>query len=322
MMIGNAMNPDIDLTVRGFSVKTAYYLVKVCALAYNTPLGAGIGELGLVDAMAVPFDFGELHGFVATLDSYVVLGFRGTDSIATWMADGRIVQAARPPYPGMVHRGFADALDAIWNQLKTRLPQALGKRPLYVTGHSLGGALASLAAYRLAAEGIPIRAAYTFGSPRVGNLDFYSGYNVVNYRFVHNNDLVPHVPLEFLLVGVPLADRALFGHPVQGLLHFVYKHVGTEVSGSQRPAGRGHERLGPEERVSRQRAHPRPGHVRAGGDRRSPYPELRRRRRSGAAEHHADPSAGRGRRIRTNTGSSRSRGTSAGRAGFAGGVSA
>jgi len=221
------MNPDIDLTARGFSVKTAYYLVKVCALAYNTPLGSGIAELGLVDAMAVPFDFGELHGFVATLDSYVVLGFRGTDSIATWLADGRIVQVARPPYPGMVHRGFADALDAIWSQLKTRLPQALGKRPLYVTGHSLGGALASLAAYRLAAEGIPVRATYTFGSPRVGNLDFYAGYNVVNYRFVHNNDLVPHVPLEFLLVGVPVADRALFGHPVQGLLHFVYKHVGT-----------------------------------------------------------------------------------------------
>ena len=83
------------------------------------------------------------------------------------------------------------------------------------------------AAYRLRAEGYPVRATYTYGSPRVGNLDFYNGYTPVNYRFVNNNDLVPHVPLEFLLVGLLPDDFKLFGNPLHGLRHFVYKHVGT-----------------------------------------------------------------------------------------------
>jgi hypothetical protein len=210
---------DIDVKVSGFSVQTAYYLAKACALTYEDPFGSGVTELGL-GRVAAPFQMGELHGFVAVSDAFAMVVFRGTDSIATWLTDGRIIQLPRRPYPGLVHRGFADALEAAWPRIVAMLP-ALGSRALYVAGHSLGGALATLA------EGLPVRAAYTYGSPRVGNLAFYDGYTPVNYRFVNNNDLVPHVPIEFLLLGVPLEDRALFGHPVQGLVHFVYKHVGT-----------------------------------------------------------------------------------------------
>jgi hypothetical protein len=76
-------------------------------------------------------------------------------------------------------------------------------------------------------EGCNLRATYTYGSPRVGNLAFYQGYNPLTYRFVNNNDLVPHVPLEFLIAAVTLGDVDIFGRPAHGLLHFTYKHVGT-----------------------------------------------------------------------------------------------
>lgn len=215
-----------DFSTPGFSIQTAFYLVNACSVSYADEFGDWQVTLALGER-ATPFHLGELHGFVADLANATLLVFRGTDSIATWLADSRIVQIEDSAYPGKVHRGFAEALSVIWPQLKERLPPSSAGRPVWVTGHSLGGALATLAAVRLMNDGYRVRATYTFGSPRVGNFDFYNGYKPVNYRFVHNNDLVPHVPLEFLLVGVPLADRSLFGHPVQGLLHFAYKHVGT-----------------------------------------------------------------------------------------------
>jgi hypothetical protein len=73
-----------------------------------------------------------------------------------------------------------------------------------VTGHSLGGAMATLASVRLASEGYTVRAVYTFGSPRVGDRAFRRKYRLPNYRFVNDDDLVPHLPFSWC-----------------------YKHVGT-----------------------------------------------------------------------------------------------
>ena len=68
---------------------------------------------------------------------------------------------------------------------------------IWVTGHSLGGAMASLVAQRLAIDGYPVRAVYTYGSPRAGDRKFRDAYRLPNYRFVNDNDLVPHLPLRW-----------------------------------------------------------------------------------------------------------------------------
>jgi predicted lipase len=90
-----------------------------------------------------------------------------------------------------VHRGFKNALDEVWEGLFPYLA-ALQRRgcKIWMTGHSLGAALATLAADRFGeAQGV-----YTFGSPRVGNRRFKENYSVRTYRFVNGNDLVARVP--------------------------------------------------------------------------------------------------------------------------------
>jgi hypothetical protein len=205
-----------DFQAAGFSIRTAYYLAKASEAAYADQLGDLGVELALGDRAAT-FQFEEFHGFVADLGGDLLLAFRGTANVANWLTDSHIIQVEDPAYPGKVHRGFAGALEGMWPTVKGLMPPPGPGRAVWVTGHSLGGALASLAAVRLLREGYRVAGTYTYGSPRVGDLAFYEGYEPVNYRFVNNNDVVPHVPLETLLLGVPGV----------GMLPVVYKHVGT-----------------------------------------------------------------------------------------------
>ena len=202
-----------DFGTSGFSMETAYYLANASSGSYDPTLDLVSADLGL-PAGAGLFTFGQFFGFTADVGLGVVLAFRGTASLEDWMTDGRAVQVKSAAYPGQVHSGFAAALEVIWPGLQPLVPAG---RPLFVTGHSLGGALATLAAVRLLDAGCDVRAVYTYGSPRVGDLDFYDGYRPMTYRFVNNDDIVPHVPMETLLLAV---------RPI-GFRQFSYKHVGT-----------------------------------------------------------------------------------------------
>lgn len=67
-----------------------------------------------------------------------------------------------------------------------------------MTGHSIGGAVATLAAAELRSTGLKVDT-YTFGSPRVGNTAFASfvtgtGQQGTNFRMTHENDPVPQLP--------------------------------------------------------------------------------------------------------------------------------
>jgi len=96
-------------------------------------------------------------------------------------------------------RGF----DVLWPSMKTEVNTLVSQNPSYqiwVTGHSLGGAMASLASTWLAYHNIAPRKniiLYTFGMPRVGNYDYALQHDqLVNnsWRIVNDNDLVPHFP--------------------------------------------------------------------------------------------------------------------------------
>ena len=64
------------------------------------------------------------------------------------------------------------------------------KRKIWMTGHSLGAALATLAADRYG----NVQGVYTFGSPRVGDGAFKKNFEVEAYRIVNNKDIVTRVP--------------------------------------------------------------------------------------------------------------------------------
>jgi hypothetical protein len=161
-------------------------------------------------------------GFAASDERAAYLVFRGTklhldsrdsflDTMRAWLANLDYAQVEEGD--GRVHRGFARELDSVGDQLVAMArDHAAGGKPLYLTGHSAGGALATLAARRLHAAGVPVRAAVVFSAPRVGDRRFAASYPVPLVRIEHRHDLIPHLPFPPSLariVGHGMIDRLI-----------------------------------------------------------------------------------------------------------------
>lgn len=95
---------------------------------------------------------------------------------------------------GRVHRGFKQEVDDLWPQLEELIADE--ERTLWFTGHSLGGAMATISAGRCYLAHIPAipEGVYTFGSPRVGTKRYINHADVNLVRWVNNNDIVPRIP--------------------------------------------------------------------------------------------------------------------------------
>jgi len=98
---------------------------------------------------------------------------------------------------GRVHDGFLEELCAVQSQVVATLADLGGRgRPVYVTGHSQGGAEAALATRALLAGGFPVAATYTFAAPRPGDQEFIRSVpgTLPVHRIEFGDDIVPHVP--------------------------------------------------------------------------------------------------------------------------------
>jgi pimeloyl-ACP methyl ester carboxylesterase len=184
-----------------FSLVNAWWLAEASTLAYADEAFATerFRMAGLEDVRL--FDKGSTQCYVANNREFAVVAFRGSEILRRGGLDGRVVVAhlmtnadvwlADWPNGGKVHRGFRNALDDVWDDLYVYLTKLQGGgRQIWMTGHSLGAALATLAADRFGA----VRGVYTFGSPRVGNRRFKETYRIRAYRFVNGNDIVARVP--------------------------------------------------------------------------------------------------------------------------------
>ena len=106
--------------------------------------------------------------------------------------DGRFLPAAREA-GGRVHAGFLRTFEAFSDRLDEVVAGRKGARKLWLAGHSLGGALAVLAASHLG-KGV-VEGVYTYGAPRVGDAEFVATLpSCVHRRFVHRDDLIPRIP--------------------------------------------------------------------------------------------------------------------------------
>ncbi|KAF5465816.1 hypothetical protein F2P56_015788 [Juglans regia] len=152
----------------------------------------------------------------------LVIAFRGTEQ-ARWKdlrTDLMLVPAGLNPeriggdfkQEVQVHSGFLSAYDSVRTRIISLIKSAIGhiddlsepllKWHVYVTGHSLGGALATLLALELSSSQLAKCRAisvtmYNFGSPRVGNKKFAEVYNRKvkdSWRVVNHRDIIPTVP--------------------------------------------------------------------------------------------------------------------------------
>ena len=99
---------------------------------------------------------------------------------------------------GRVHRGFKREVDDIWPELEETLDDE--HRNVWFTGHSLGGAMATICAGRCKLSeiaAVPVETV-TFGSPRVGTKRYVQNAGITHIRWVNNNDIVTRVPPTWL----------------------------------------------------------------------------------------------------------------------------
>lgn len=181
-----------------FSVVNAGWLADCALLVYLLQEGQITDRLEAagLSGECFGFDRAGAQGFVAHCDAWAVASFRGTE-VAEWqdvVADARIRLVPRPPHGGKIHLGFHEALSSIWPAMEDHIGKIQEGRetpvPMWFTGHSLGAAMATLAADQHHGA----RALYTFGSPRVGDKGFRQGLAVNAYRFVNNNDGITTIP--------------------------------------------------------------------------------------------------------------------------------
>ena len=121
-----------------------------------------------------------------------VLCFRGTepDEFSDILADLNAIPD-RAELDGYVHDGFQDELEKVWGEIERHDKVYRGDRKLFICGHSLGGAMATVCASRMIDK---VDALFTYGSPRVGSKDFVDALKVLHYRHINNNDIVTRVP--------------------------------------------------------------------------------------------------------------------------------
>jgi len=171
------MDRDLAATQAGYS-----------ALAYLPPSAL---RAALPDAEVEFFDRDATQAYAIRRAGHSALAFRGTQVFAGFsLADvlSNLWVRRQAWGPGKVHAGYLEALLDVVEEVKVLLYRA--PRPLYFTGHSMGGALATLAATLPPGPD----AAYSFGAPRVGDAAFARALDRV-VRVVNGDDIAPRYPL-------------------------------------------------------------------------------------------------------------------------------
>ena len=191
-----------EFNSKTFSPVNAWWLSEAATLVYADEdfVRSRFKKAGLKNVVFLNKD--STQCFVASNDKYALVVFRGSEIwkkkekfdfgkvIADLMTDVDI-RLVKWEQGGKVHRGFKNSLDEVWDDLIILIEKLRRKGlKIWFGGHSLGAALATLAADRYSnTAGV-----YTIGSPRVGDGDFRDRYHVQNYRIVNNSDIVTKVP--------------------------------------------------------------------------------------------------------------------------------
>jgi hypothetical protein len=234
----------LALAAPGYSTQRSLLMAKAAYLAYQDKqfVAEVIGRWGAAlkkcpNSEFIRHDFRyfnnrgrDTQAYIVRTDQFMLLAFRGSQQPKDWLTNlatqlcSFTIQkdgvASASSYKGRVHTGFFLAwaiiepavLAQIASWRKNFADSGKLLPPIYITGHSLGGALATVAAAALAENNIEVAGVYTFGQPRVGDRTFAKQLSLNTggkiFRFVNNNDMVPHVPPPFSVWN----PTRLYGH--------------------------------------------------------------------------------------------------------------
>jgi triacylglycerol lipase len=207
---------DFKADATTFKAENALYLATASDIAYlrtqEEIKAHAASDLGLDEAFGFfnikhPVLDEDTQAFAACNATHAVISFRGTQEWNDWMTNLSATPAkfrwffTHADDIGNVHAGFSHGLCDCWKEIDAWLEQNVKgtTRTLWFTGHSLGAALAALAAAVCSFDvHLPVSGLYTFGQPRIGQQDFCMSldYKIRSryFRFVNRHDLVPRVP--------------------------------------------------------------------------------------------------------------------------------
>jgi triacylglycerol lipase len=199
--------PRFDPALRVYDAANAWWLAELCRLIYRHDVeeqqpppqptrSSFLTKVGLRQVAFFDDPATGTQAFLVKSDGaapFTALVFRGTEQdLRDVLRDLETLQTPIGDAGIRVHDGFLRALDGVWGGILPALESLPG--PVFYAGHSLGAALATLAASRRVPDAV-----YAFGSPRVGNRPFADSLAAVRlYRVVDDADLVTTLPPEQL----------------------------------------------------------------------------------------------------------------------------
>ncbi|KAK0425359.1 hypothetical protein QR680_009160 [Steinernema hermaphroditum] len=221
---------------RNFSLDLAHFAFDHAAAAYSPTPGDCLQkhDAVLLQRVTLPCDrmWDECWAFVSLAPEWIVVSFRGTTNhlqlTLEVLEDIFLPKSPFSPGGAVVHY-FKTAFEKVWLELNATVAAARSKHPergVLFTGHSLGGALASLASslfaatHSVAPQDLLL---VTFGQPRVGNMEYSAAHDALvpnSWRVVHAKDVVPHVPNCYFSI-LSRSCASYFNHATY--------HHGTEI---------------------------------------------------------------------------------------------
>ena len=174
------MSPDANCALQVF--------LPLALSAYGRDVDVNPPEGWNFTSLIQPDNF----GFVVSRPGETFIAFRGTETLNEWFEDFDFFAAKNRFGEGTVHHGFQQA----YERLRPSVLEAPKQRELWITGHSLGAALATICAGDLARAGWKVTLC-VFASPRVGLKDFAHWFNRTipqSCRVANLWDPVTHAP--------------------------------------------------------------------------------------------------------------------------------
>lgn len=192
-----------DVRRQRLSLHNAYwmlYLSILSTLDTSAAAAAALAPLGYFEATITTKN--RMQVLYAEHDDHVVLAFKGSTGFGDYFSNATymMIGKADTGLPGKVHKGFFDTMDSGWPALLGVIQKAFATgKPVVFTGHSLGGAVAQLAALKVHdKKGLTATSLYLFATPRVGNQVFADAYvdvyGPVSFRINNGMDITPRMP--------------------------------------------------------------------------------------------------------------------------------